>query len=97
MVILTFGAHAPDVERQHHPDTGEPLGNLGLGRAGYDERADHGDLEGWLKMIYALGVDAVFSDFPAAAVNALDYDEIKKRCDVATFDSSAPEPISPWE
>ena len=27
----------------------------------------------------------------------LDYDEIKKRCDVATFDSSAPEPISPWE
>jgi len=27
----------------------------------------------------------------------LDYDEIKKRCDIATFDSSAPEPISPWE
>jgi len=35
-----------------------------------DAPADHGDLEGWLKMIYALGVDAVFSDFPAAAVNA---------------------------
>ncbi|WP_409410850.1 glycerophosphodiester phosphodiesterase [Brevundimonas sp.] len=32
--------------------------------------ADHGDLAGWLKAIYALGVDAVFSDFPAAAVNA---------------------------
>jgi hypothetical protein len=27
----------------------------------------------------------------------LDYDEIKKRCDVASFDSTAPEPISPWE
>ena len=27
----------------------------------------------------------------------LDYDEIKKRCDIATFDSTAPEPISPWE
>ena len=27
----------------------------------------------------------------------LDYDEIKKRCDIATFDSLAPEPISPWE
>lgn len=35
-----------------------------------DAPADHGDLEGWLKTIYALGVDAVFSDFPAAAVNA---------------------------
>ncbi len=33
-----------------------------------DAPADHGDLEGWLKAIYALGVDAVFSDFPAAAV-----------------------------
>lgn len=32
--------------------------------------ADHGDLAGWLKTIYALGVDAVFSDFPAAAVEA---------------------------
>ncbi|MCO8017612.1 glycerophosphodiester phosphodiesterase [Brevundimonas diminuta] len=32
--------------------------------------ADHGDLTGWLKAIYALGVDAVFSDFPAIAVNA---------------------------
>jgi len=32
--------------------------------------ADHGDLTGWLKAIYALGVDAVFSDFPAAAVEA---------------------------
>ena len=31
---------------------------------------DHGDLTGWLKTIYALSVDAVFSDFPAAAVNA---------------------------
>jgi len=35
-----------------------------------DAPADHGDLTGWLKAIYALGVDAVFSDFPAAAVNA---------------------------
>jgi len=32
--------------------------------------ADHGDLAGWLKAVYALGVDAVFSDFPAAAINA---------------------------
>lgn len=32
--------------------------------------ADHGDLAGWLKAVYALGVDAVFSDFPATAVNA---------------------------
>lgn len=32
--------------------------------------ADHGDLARWLKAVYALGVDAVFSDFPAAAVNA---------------------------
>jgi len=38
-------------------------------RAG-DAPADHGDLAGWLKAIYALGVDAVFSDFPAVAVNA---------------------------
>ena len=35
-----------------------------------DAPADHGDLTGWLKAIYALDVDAVFSDFPAAAVNA---------------------------
>jgi glycerophosphoryl diester phosphodiesterase len=35
-----------------------------------DAPADHGDLTGWLKAIYALGVDAVFSDFPATAVNA---------------------------
>ena len=34
-----------------------------------DVSADHGDLTGWLKAIYALGVDAVFSDFPAAAVD----------------------------
>ena len=32
--------------------------------------ADHGDLTAYLKVLYALGVDAVFSDFPAAAVNA---------------------------
>lgn len=35
-----------------------------------DAPAGHGDFEGWLKAIYALGVDAVFSDFPAAAVKA---------------------------
>jgi len=35
-----------------------------------DAPADHGDLTGWLKAIYALGADAVFSDFPAAAVEA---------------------------
>ena len=34
-----------------------------------DASAAHGDFEGWLKAIYALGVDAVFSDFPAAAVD----------------------------
>lgn len=32
--------------------------------------ADHGDMARWLKAIYALGVDAVFSDFPATAVQA---------------------------
>ncbi len=35
-----------------------------------DTPAGHGDLTDWLKAIYALGVDAVFSDFPAAAVKA---------------------------
>jgi glycerophosphoryl diester phosphodiesterase len=30
----------------------------------------HGDLTGWLKRFYALGIDAVFSDFPAVAVQA---------------------------
>ncbi|MBB4798871.1 glycerophosphoryl diester phosphodiesterase [Brevundimonas bullata] len=33
-----------------------------------DAPADHGDLSGYLKAFYALGVDAVFSDFPGAAV-----------------------------
>jgi glycerophosphoryl diester phosphodiesterase len=32
--------------------------------------ADHGDLNAYLKALYALGVDVVFSDFPAAAVSA---------------------------
>ena len=27
----------------------------------------------------------------------LDYEEILKRCDIASFDSTTPEPISPWE
>ncbi|WP_313577013.1 glycerophosphodiester phosphodiesterase [Brevundimonas sp.] len=35
-----------------------------------DAPAGHGDFEAWLKVIYALGVNAVFSDFPAAAVKA---------------------------
>ncbi len=35
-----------------------------------DIPADHGDLSGYLKAFYALGVDAVFSDFPGAAVAA---------------------------
>lgn len=35
-----------------------------------DAPADHGDLSGYLKAFYALGVDAVFSDFPGAAVAA---------------------------
>ncbi len=35
--------------------------------------ADHrGDLSGWLQRFYDLGVDAVFSDFPAIAVTARD-------------------------
>jgi glycerophosphoryl diester phosphodiesterase len=32
--------------------------------------ADHGDLTAYLKTFYALGVDAVFSDFPGVAVDA---------------------------
>ena len=32
--------------------------------------SDHGDLTGYLKRFYDLGVDAVFSDFPAVAVAA---------------------------
>ena len=35
-----------------------------------DAPADHGDLSSYLKAFYALGVDAVFSDFPGAAVAA---------------------------
>lgn len=35
---------------------------------------DHGDLTGFLKRFYALGVDAVFSDFPDLAVAALSRD-----------------------
>ncbi len=35
-----------------------------------DAPDDHGDLSGYLKTFYALGVDAVFSDFPGAAVVA---------------------------
>lgn len=35
-----------------------------------DAPADHGDLAGYLKAFYALGVDAVFSDFPDKAVEA---------------------------
>jgi glycerophosphoryl diester phosphodiesterase len=31
-----------------------------------------GDLPGWLRRFYALGVDAVFSDFPGVAVQARD-------------------------
>ena len=32
--------------------------------------SDHGDLTGYLKRFYALGIDAVFSDFPLIAVTA---------------------------
>ena len=35
-----------------------------------DDLAAHGDLTGQLRAFYALGVDAVFSDFPAIAVHA---------------------------
>ena len=35
-----------------------------------DTMAAHGDLEGYTRALYALGVDAVFSDFPAIAVEA---------------------------
>ncbi|WP_313106219.1 glycerophosphodiester phosphodiesterase family protein, partial [Brevundimonas sp.] len=35
-----------------------------------DAPANHGDLNAYLKTFYALGVDAVFSDFPGAAVAA---------------------------
>lgn len=43
---------------------------LPLERRRGDALADHGDLSGYLKAFYALGVDAVFSDFPGAAVGA---------------------------
>ncbi|WP_292050972.1 MULTISPECIES: glycerophosphodiester phosphodiesterase family protein [unclassified Brevundimonas] len=35
-----------------------------------DTAAAHGDLDGYIRALYALGVDAVFSDFPAIAVQA---------------------------
>ncbi len=31
-----------------------------------------GDLPGWIRRFYDLGVDAVFSDFPGVAVEARD-------------------------
>lgn len=43
---------------------------LPLERRHGDAPADHGDLTGYLKAFYALGVDAVFSDFPDTAVAA---------------------------
>jgi glycerophosphoryl diester phosphodiesterase len=43
---------------------------LPLERRHGDPPSDHGDLSGYLKAFYALGVDAVFSDFPGAAVKA---------------------------
>ena len=43
---------------------------LPLERRQGDAPADHGDLDDYLKAFYALGVDAVFSDFPGAAVAA---------------------------
>jgi len=43
---------------------------LPLERRHGDAPADHGDLSGYLGAFYALGVDAVFSDFPGAAVAA---------------------------
>ncbi|MFK0298809.1 glycerophosphodiester phosphodiesterase [Brevundimonas sp. NPDC090276] len=43
---------------------------LPLERRHGDAPTDHGDLRGYLKAFYALGVDAVFSDFPGAAVAA---------------------------
>ncbi len=43
---------------------------LPLDRRHGDAPADHGDLSGYLQAFYALGVDAVFSDLPGAAVGA---------------------------
>ena len=43
---------------------------LPLERRHGDAPADHGDLNGYLQTFYALGVDAVFSDFPGIAVAA---------------------------
>ncbi|WP_441455461.1 MULTISPECIES: glycerophosphodiester phosphodiesterase [unclassified Brevundimonas] len=43
---------------------------LPLERRVGDAPASHGDLSGYLKTFYALGVDAVFSDFPGVAVAA---------------------------
>ncbi|MNV38843.1 Glycerophosphoryl diester phosphodiesterase precursor [compost metagenome] len=43
---------------------------LPLERRRGDAPADHGDLSGYLAAFYALGVDAVFSDFPGTAVAA---------------------------
>ncbi len=43
---------------------------LPLERRHGDAPADRGDLDGYLRAFYALGVDAVFSDFPEMAVAA---------------------------
>ena len=43
---------------------------LPLERRHGDTPAAHGDLTAYLQAVYALGVDAVFSDFPGAAVAA---------------------------
>ncbi|HEY1072917.1 glycerophosphodiester phosphodiesterase [Brevundimonas sp.] len=43
---------------------------LPLERRQGDALADHGDLSGYLHAFYALGVNAVFSDFPGVAVAA---------------------------
>lgn len=43
---------------------------LPLGHRSNESPSDHGDLTGYLKRFYDLGVDAVFSDFPTVAVAA---------------------------
>lgn len=43
---------------------------LPLERRANKSPSDHGDLTGYLKQFYDLGIDAVFSDFPKCAVDA---------------------------
>lgn len=55
VVVWTFRAENAFLPKEHRSN---------------ENPSDHGDLTGYLQRFYDLGVDAVFSDFPAAAVKA---------------------------